>query len=147
MTQIWSGANIPAATGAAMVPRPRLHRIRFRAVLAPDANLRSQVVPSHSAAGAEAASSLAAGEATCAHHTLARQSWARLRKRVIDLDLKYCPNCGRELNSSLRSWSSADREDLHAPRSSGMRAAGLNGAWPDGAISPTQSIRCCSLSG
>ena len=30
---------------AALVPRPRLHLIRFHGVLAPNAKLRSQVVP------------------------------------------------------------------------------------------------------
>jgi hypothetical protein len=27
----------------------------------------------------------------------ARLSWARLLKRVFDLDLEHCPNCGGEL--------------------------------------------------
>jgi rRNA maturation endonuclease Nob1 len=26
-----------------------------------------------------------------------RRSWARLLKRVFELDLKHCPNCGGEL--------------------------------------------------
>ena len=26
-----------------------------------------------------------------------RLSWAKLHKRVFDLDLEYCPNCGGEL--------------------------------------------------
>ena len=28
---------------------------------------------------------------------LVRLSWARLLKRVFDLDLEHCPNCGGEL--------------------------------------------------
>lgn len=48
---------------AALVPRPRLHLIRFHGVLAPNAKLR-----------------------------------ARLLKRVFDIDMRDCPNCGtREL--------------------------------------------------
>ena len=74
--------GVHAAIGAAVVPR-----IRFHGVLAPNANLRAQVVPSVPAAGAEAASSPAAGEANCAHHTLARLSWARLLKRVFSRPL------------------------------------------------------------
>ncbi len=36
-------------------------------------------------------------EANCAHHRAVRQGWARLIKRVFDLDLQHCPNCGGEL--------------------------------------------------
>jgi hypothetical protein len=36
-------------------------------------------------------------EANCAHHRPVRLSWAKLLKRVFDLDLEHCPNCGGEL--------------------------------------------------
>ena len=36
-------------------------------------------------------------EANCVHHRAVRLSWARLLKRVFDLDLQRCPNCGGEL--------------------------------------------------
>ena len=36
-------------------------------------------------------------EANCAHHRPVRLSWAELLKRVFDLDLEHCPNCGGEL--------------------------------------------------
>ena len=39
----------------------------------------------------------AACESNCAHHRPVRLSWARLLKRVFDLDLEHCPNCGGEL--------------------------------------------------
>ena len=81
---------------AALVPRPRLHLIRFHGVLAPNAKLRALVVP----AGADedvAASEPAAAEPACAHHNPVRISWARLLKRVFEIDLEHCPNCGGEL--------------------------------------------------
>ena len=31
------------------------------------------------------------------HGRQARISWARLLKRVFDIDLQHCPNCGGEL--------------------------------------------------
>ncbi len=31
------------------------------------------------------------------HHRAVRLSWARLLKRVFELDLEHCPNCGGEL--------------------------------------------------
>ena len=35
--------------------------------------------------------------ANCVHHRAVRLSWARLLKRVFELDLAHCPNCGGEL--------------------------------------------------
>jgi hypothetical protein len=74
---------------AALVPRPRLHLIRFHGVLAPNAGLRAAVVPGPpEKAGDDAALQ--------AHGAPARMGWARLLKRVFDLDLEHCPQCGGE---------------------------------------------------
>ena len=81
---------------AALVPRPRLHLIRLHGVLAPNAKMRAQVVPQEPVEPAQAAQP-AACEANCAHHRPVRLSWARLLKRVFELDLEHCPNCGGEL--------------------------------------------------
>ena len=81
---------------AALVPRPRLHLIRFHGVLAPNAKLRAMVVPQEPEGAAQEAKP-AEYEAICAHHRPVRLSWAKLLKRVFDLDLEHCPNCGGEL--------------------------------------------------
>ncbi len=81
---------------AALVPRPRLHLIRFHGVLAPNAKLRALVVPQEPGQPAQAAPP-AECEVNCAHHRPVRLSWAKLLKRVFDLDLEHCPNCGGEL--------------------------------------------------
>jgi Putative transposase/Transposase zinc-binding domain len=75
---------------AALVPRPRLHLIRFHGVLAPHAKLRAAIVPS----APEEAIGHAADHA---HHAPARMSWARLLKRVFDIDIERCSNCGGSL--------------------------------------------------
>jgi hypothetical protein len=79
---------------AALVPRPRLNLIRFHGVLAPNAKLRPQIIP---------------GRPTHSNYTLddpggephqsvpARMSWARLLKRVFDIDIEHCPHCGGTL--------------------------------------------------
>ena len=77
---------------AALVPRPRLHLIRFHGVLAPNAKLRSKIVP----APAERATETASEDAHPQGET-PRMSWARLLKQVFDIDLEHCPNCGRDL--------------------------------------------------
>ena len=82
---------------AALVPRPRLHLIRYHGVLAPNAKLRARVVPQGPLAHAPAATEAAtAGE--CDVETVQgrahRIGWARLLKRVFDIDVQRCPRCG-----------------------------------------------------
>ena len=81
---------------AALVPRPRLHLIRFHGVLAPNAKLRRLVVPQ--GPQVQEAASEAAAAAECEVESLQarpnRISWARLLKRVFDIDMEHCPNCG-----------------------------------------------------
>jgi hypothetical protein len=67
---------------AALAARPRLHLIRFRGVLAPNAKLRTQVVPQEPEPPAQAALP-AECEATCAPHRPLRLSWAKLLKQVL----------------------------------------------------------------
>ena len=76
---------------AALVPRPRLHLIRFHGVLAPNAKLRSPVVPTP-------ARKTTAGEGDCqhAHSKPLSMTWARLLRRVFDIDIEQCP-CGGKL--------------------------------------------------
>ena len=74
---------------AALVPRP--HLIRFHGVLAPNAKLRSQVVP----APAQTPPTHA-GDCAHAHSAPVRMSWARLLKRVYDIDIERC-ECGGKL--------------------------------------------------
>ena len=76
---------------AALVPRPRLHLTRFHGVLAPNAKLRSQVVP-----GGREHATARADEQPCAHSAPVRMSWARMLKRVFDIDIERCV-CGGQL--------------------------------------------------
>ena len=85
---------------AALVPRPRLHLIRFHGALAPNAKLRVLVVPLVVPQEPEPAAQEAKAaecEANCAHHRPVRLSWARVLKRGFDLDLEHRLNCGGEL--------------------------------------------------
>ena len=84
---------------AAMVPRPRLHLIRFHGVLAPNAKLRAQVVPQGPKLQEQANEAAAASECETepVRGRAYRISWARLLKRVFDIDIQHCPNCGGEL--------------------------------------------------
>jgi hypothetical protein len=62
----------------------RLHLIRFHGVLAPNAKLRSKIVP----APAERAAAPPTDHASAQEETPRRMSWARLLKRVFDVDVE-----------------------------------------------------------
>ena len=80
---------------AALVPRPCLHLIRFHGVLAPNAKLRRKIVP----APAERATEPPTDHPPAQGET-PRMSWARLLKRVFDIE--HCPNCGGALNRKFQ---------------------------------------------
>ncbi len=79
---------------AALVPRPRLHLLRFHGVLAPNARLRPKVIPSVPVNAHTPSADHAEAPPTAAP---ARLSWARLLKRVFDIDIEQCPHCGGPL--------------------------------------------------
>ena len=113
---------------AALVPRPRLHLIpfdrlragRFHGVLAPNAKLRSEIIPSPP----EQATAPACDH-TQAQGAPARMSWARLLKRVFDIDIDHCPNCGGSLkivaapSTRLRAGHRRSAGDRQNPQPSG----------------------------
>ncbi len=74
----------------ALVPRPRLNLIRFHGVLAPNAKLRAEVTPGGPVTVSDTADDLDSAP----HSPSARMSWARLLKRVFDIDIEHCPHCG-----------------------------------------------------
>jgi hypothetical protein len=77
-----------------------LHLIRFHAVLAPNAKLRREIIPSPLEPATEPSCDHAQGAP-------ARMSWARLLKRVFDIDIEHCPNCGGRLEDHRRHRRSA----------------------------------------
>ena len=79
---------------AALVPRPRLHLIRFHGVLAPNATLRSQIVPGEANPETDIANR---DDEPSAVSPRARMSWAQLLKRVFAIDITACPQCGGPL--------------------------------------------------
>ena len=79
---------------AALVPRPRLHLIRFHGVLAPNAKLRKAPVPVPTETAPAHAGDCAPTPAGSAKR---RMRWAQLLKRVFDIDIERCPHCGGHL--------------------------------------------------
>ncbi|MGH8473930.1 MAG: hypothetical protein ACREVJ_16075 [Gammaproteobacteria bacterium] len=79
---------------AALVPRPRLHLIRFHGVLAPNARLRPDIIPNLPANANTPSADYAEVRPPAAP---AHISWARLLKRVFEIDIEHCPQCGGPL--------------------------------------------------
>ena len=65
-------------------------------MLAPTARLRALVVPQQPEVPEQEAKT-AECEANCAHHRPVRLSWAKLPKRLFEIDMEHCPNCDGEL--------------------------------------------------
>jgi len=67
-------------------------------VLAPNAKLRSLVVPQGPEVEEQATAAVAASECVVQNEAKPdrphRIGWARLLKRVFDIDMQHCPNCG-----------------------------------------------------
>ncbi len=79
---------------AALVPRPRLNLIRYNGVLAPNAKLRPQIIPGRAVTANNTADEL---DGSPHHAGSARMSWARLLKRVFDIDVEHRTHCGGNL--------------------------------------------------
>jgi hypothetical protein len=77
---------------AALVPRPRLHLIRFHGVLAPNAKLRSQIVVAPPQRASESPT-----DAHAQRETPPRMSWAATAKTSLRHRRETLPNSGGAL--------------------------------------------------
>ena len=83
---------------SALIPPPRFHRLRFHGVLAPRAQLRSDVVPRSSRdaelGGGQAPSPSPPEPRSRPSSGAGRLSWAALMRRVFEVDVLLCSRCG-----------------------------------------------------
>jgi len=73
-------------------PTNSTRRERAHGVLAPNAKLRSKIVPAPAQRATEPPT-----DHVPAQGETPRMSWARLLKRVFDIDIEHCRNCGGAL--------------------------------------------------
>jgi len=71
-----------------LVPRPRVNLVRYFGLFAPNARLRSAIVP------ASVGQVDAADKPKCKKHGDRYLEWVDLLRRVFELDLTVCPKCG-----------------------------------------------------
>ena len=75
---------------ASLVPKPRVNLTRFYGVFAPHAKHRKVVTPT----AKEEESKKDQREDKAADKNKGRMRWAQLLKRVFDIDVESCPECG-----------------------------------------------------
>ena len=77
----------------ALVPRPRIHLTRYHGVLGPHYKYRKLIVPAPPPQALEDLAPKVALGNTKKTPEKKRISWARLLKRVFDIDISVCPKC------------------------------------------------------
>ena len=100
----------------AMIPPPRFNMIRFHGVFAPNAKLRSEVVPQKEPRKLAEHSAGELGDAEQTHlfddepAKPKRNPWAWLLKKVFLVDVTECPDCGGRMK-----WLEVctERRDIH----------------------------------
>ena len=132
----------------ALVPRPRLHLIRFHGVLAPSsttsAKQRARVVPQEPEPPTQATSPVE-GEANCAHHRPVRLSWAELLQAGVRDRRGALPEL-RRLAEDHRGDPGADgdREDPHSSWAAGPGTLAGASRWVAAASGLTSPVFQCS---
>ena len=128
---------------AALVPRPRLHLIRFHGVLAPHATLRAEIVPSEPVNAHEACDSPDPTRLGAGAHELGVPAQARVRYRYATLLKLWRPPEDHRRDRRPR----ADYQDPHPPAPAGARTAQITGAasrsvpsGPSGLIAHSSSL-------
>ena len=125
--RFWPGAQTPcrARRSRGSTPRQaqtvhrtvcvrarRLHLIRFHGVLAPNAKLRKAVVPVPTATVLTPAH-IGDGAHTPTGSAKGRLRWAQLLKRVFDIDIERCPDCGGPLIAAIEEPAAITRILTH----------------------------------
>ena len=90
---------------AALVPRPRVNLTRFHGVFAPNSKHRALVTPAKRGRGDKAKAASDVEDQRPAEQRVA-MTWAQRLKRVFDIDIKTCRECGG-IVPLLRSESAA----------------------------------------
>ena len=115
-------------------------------MLAPTAKLRALVVPQEPEAPAQEAKR-AECEAGCAHHRPVRLSWAKLLKRVFEIDMEHCPNCGGELKiiAAILEQPVIEKilRHLGLQADCGRRSAPARGPAPQEGLAPAGACAAC----
>jgi hypothetical protein len=83
-----------------LVPQPRVNLTRFHGVFAPNNKYRARVTPAKRGKGSKTRVANDNSEQTPAERHAA-MTWAQRLKRVFDIDIETCSECGRVLYARM----------------------------------------------
>ena len=100
---------------ASLIPRPRVHLIRFHGVFAPHCKYRSLVTPDHS----NEINTISRTEQKKQKKSYS-MGWAKMLKRVFDIDIQICSKCGGQIKiiSAIHNQQAIKRILTHIGESS-----------------------------
>ena len=78
----------------ALIPQPRMHLVRYSGVLAPNAKMRSSVIPGLTRAQIKAKEEDKDPDKS---PSLKKGCWAKLLARVFDIDISKCIHCNGKM--------------------------------------------------
>ncbi len=78
---------------AALVPKPRVNLTRFHGVFAPNSKYRALVTPAKRGKGNKREENCKTGDCESANRHAA-MTWAQRLKRVFNIDITTCEECG-----------------------------------------------------
>ena len=99
MYRMYGMPRVHGCTGAAiakliaLVPKPRVHLTRFHGVFAPHSKYRARVTPAQRGQGKKGQAAQQQPDQTPAERR-ASMSWAQRLKRVFNIDIETCSECG-----------------------------------------------------
>ena len=80
----------------ALIPKPRINLTRFHGVFAPNSRYRAMVTPAKRGRGKKTKAANDKQDQTPAERHAA-MTWAQRLKRVFDIDIKTCSECGSDV--------------------------------------------------
>ena len=117
---------------AALVPPPRLNLTRFHGVFAPNSPYRARITPAGRGRGGKRAKPAREKDRTPAEQQ-ASMRWAQRLKRVFQIDVETCPECGGSVKiiACIEDPPVIDRILRH------LASKDLPGLWPQSRAPPT----------
>lgn len=130
---------------AALVPPPRLNLTRFHGVFAPNSPWRARITPARRGRGAKPITPAQSENRTPAEQRAAMR-WAQRLKRVFQIDVETCPNCGGtvQIVASIEDPPAclcAARRQVIERILTHLAGKDSPGLWPDGRAPPVCAHR------
>jgi len=118
---------------AALVPPPRLNLTRFHGVFAPNSRYRARITPARRGRGAKPTKPTE--DRTPAEQRSAMH-WAKRLKRVFEIDVETCPNCGGtvQITACIEDPLVIERILTH------LASKDLPGLWAESRAPPSERI-------